>query len=98
MNSDLLLSGRGGDRYLAGVDEHREAAESGADALAVEGADDFGRHAGSDVDDHVAGGVDDQIEAQSGAVDLAVDLRLAVQALLEITEDRRFIESAEAVA
>ena len=84
-------------RRAAGMDEHADQAQRRLRA-AVERAHDLGRHAVRDVDDVARGRVGDEVEAEAGAVGLAIDLLRRVQALVDVREDRVLREPAEAIA
>src|SRR5690348_1570760 len=81
----------------ARVHEHADQAQRRLRA-AIERAHDLGRDPVRDVDDVGRRRVRDQIQAEPGAVGLAIDLVGRVQALLDVRADRVLREPAEAIA
>src|ERR1041384_4774225 len=70
----------------SGVDEHADQAQ-GRLGAAIERAHDLGRDAERDVDDVARRRVGDQVQAEAGAVGLAVELVRRLDALLDVRQD-----------
>src|SRR5262249_34399132 len=84
-------------RCRARVDEYRQHPKRGLALPAVECAYHFGRHARGDVDDELCRRIGDEIQTQSRAVGLAINLLRGVQTLVEVVQNDVLLQRTESI-